>query len=105
MQQVIINLVRNAIDAVRAEGGSIVAETGQDDGWVTLSVSDDGPGVAAEVADAIFDAFVTTKSDGLGLGLAVSKLLVEAHGGTIGARPNAPRGTTVTIRLPADPAR
>ncbi len=71
------------------------------DGGVEIRVTDNGPGIAPEIADRLFAPFATTKSAGTGLGLAMSRTIVQTHGGTIGVRPIEPRGSTFYVRLPA----
>jgi len=73
-------------------------------GDVEIRVTDNGPGVAVEVADRIFDPFCTTKASGTGLGLAISRTIVESHKGTIGTIPVKPHGATFFLQLPADGA-
>ena len=81
----LLNLVLNALDA-QAEGGVIRVEVvNGPDNWVTMQVEDTGPGLPAELGNRIFTPFVTTKQTGLGLGLSISKRIVEAHGGEITA--------------------
>jgi two-component system, LuxR family, sensor kinase FixL len=96
VQQVLINLLRNAIDAM--EGSQrrelVVATRAEDDGMVAVSVADTGSGVASEVAGQLFQPFVTTKRQGMGVGLSISRTIVEAHGGEIWLEPN-PEGGTV----------
>ncbi len=69
-------------------------------GWVGFSVSDTGGGIDPSVADRLFEPFVTTKSNGMGLGLLVTRSIVENHGGKIWATPNPDGGTTFTFTLP-----
>ena len=106
MEQVALNLVRNAIEAVQslpAERRRVRIETSSDArGHATLVVSDQGEGVSADVRGRLFDAFVTTKAGGLGLGLSICRSVVEAHGGDIRHEPNAPRGARFALSLPAN---
>ena len=67
---------------------------------VRLSVSDDGPGIPDEIRDRLFEPFVTTKTNGLGIGLAIAHTIIEAHRGRIAARNNPERGATFTVSLP-----
>ena len=74
---------------------------------VLVSVSDTGVGLPAQQADQIFDAFFTTKPDGTGMGLSISRSIVESHGGRLWAAGNSPRGTSVCLTLPisSDPTK
>lgn len=100
--QVILNLVLNAADAI-APGGHVRIEASRAAAGVRLSVSDDGPGIAPDVRDRLFEPFVTTKEvgKGTGLGLAVCRGLVEAAGGTIELDPSVVRGARFVVELPA----
>ena len=69
-----------------------------------VAVSDTGPGLAAEVRDRLFEPFFTTKSKGLGLGLSISRMIVEAHNGCLSIASNPTGGATVRLRLPAERA-
>jgi signal transduction histidine kinase len=101
IKQVVINLVRNAIEAM-PEGGAVVVETGVQDGMVRLAVSDNGPGLP-EGLD-VFQLFVTTKPKGTGLGLSIVQQIVTQHGGEIRAESERGRGTAFVITLPLVPA-
>ncbi len=105
LQQVLLNLMMNAIEAVNAciEGPReiVVSSTWEQTNGVVLAVSDTGKGLAAGMGDEIFDAFQTTKPDGMGMGLAVSRSIAEAHGGRLWVTPNAPRGAIFHLALPA----
>jgi signal transduction histidine kinase len=94
----VMNLVLNGAQAMPS-GGPIRVEVSARNGRVRLEVSDGGPGVPPDVRDRVFEPFVTTKQDGVGLGLALTKRIVEDHGGSIGFDPNE-RGTTFWIELP-----
>ncbi len=94
------NLITNAIQATEA-GGRVTLTTRRDDGYVEIIVADTGSGIPADRLPAIFDDFVTTKRRGLGLGLAVSKRIVEQLGGTITVKSEVGRGTAFTLRFPA----
>ena len=97
----LLNLVSNAADAMPA-GGTLTLATsrGEDGASITLDVCDDGVGIDPKVAGRIFDPFVTTKDEGIGLGLVNVKALAESHGGTVTLTPQAPRGTRARITLP-----
>jgi two-component system sensor kinase FixL len=105
IQHVLLNLLRNAFEALDGVSGaerSIVVKTAAvDSGDVELSVADTGPGIAPEIADRLFTPFVTTKPTGTGLGLVSGETIMRAHDGTLGFRPNAPRGACFFMRLPA----
>jgi signal transduction histidine kinase len=93
------NLITNAIQAMQA-GGRVTIATVRDHDKVEVSVSDTGSGIPAERLGAIFDDFVTTKKRGLGLGLAITKRIVEQLGGTISVTSELGKGTTFTMRFP-----
>jgi len=101
IQQVVINLVRNAIEAM--QGGArrelTIAAARAEDGKVAVTVVDTGPGLAPEVADQLFQPFVTTKSQGMGVGLSISRTIVEAHGGSMSAAANPAGGTIFRFTL------
>jgi len=105
LQQVVLNLILNAGEAVRTvhDGPREVIVRSAADGPdnVLVSVDDSGPGLAPSKFEEVFQAFYTTKTDGMGMGLAVSRSIVEAHGGTLSARSNAPRGAKFQFSLPA----
>lgn len=105
LQQVLLNLTRNAVDAMsdstqKAKG--IRIETAGDEQRVQFSVSDHGPGISPRLADSIFHPFVTTKREGLGVGLAISRTIVGAHGGELSYKDNAGGGAVFIATLPAN---
>jgi PAS domain S-box-containing protein len=104
LQQVMMNLIMNSIDAMKAvEGTRELAITSQraENGQVLVSVSDTGVGLPPQQADEIFKAFFTTKPQGTGMGLSISRSIVESHDGRLWAADNAPRGARFCFTLPA----
>lgn len=105
LQQVVINLILNGFDAlakVEPNGRRIVIRTElEGPGFVGVSVSDTGPAVEEEVIGRIFESFFTTKPEGLGMGLSISRTIIESHGGRIWAERNAVHGMTFRFFLPA----
>jgi two-component system sensor kinase FixL len=101
IQQVLLNLIRNAIDAM--EGGErrelLISTTAQDDHMVAVSVADTGPGIAPHIAAQLFQPFVTSKRAGMGVGLSISRTIIEAHGGQIRAEQNPGGGTIFRFTL------
>jgi PAS domain S-box-containing protein len=109
IEQVLVNLVRNAFEAMSDDAGDgggtarrelVVAATPAGPGSVVVSVADTGPGLAPEVAGRPFEPFASTKPEGMGVGLAICRTIVEAHGGRIWAESN-PSGTVFRFTLPA----
>jgi PAS domain S-box-containing protein len=104
IQQVLVNLIQNAIDAMRetpAGRRSVTITTAGSDEQVTVRVSDTGPGVAADNLVRMFDSFFSTKSYGLGMGLNISRSIIESHGGRLTAENNPDgRGATFEFVLP-----
>ncbi len=103
LKQVLINLVRNAAEAMPG-GGAVSLALRRDGVGVEIAVTDTGPGIAPKVLEKMFSPFFTTKPDGTGLGLAVSRKIVEDHGGKLIVRSEIGRGTTFTITLPVERA-
>ncbi len=108
VQQVLLNLIRNAVEAI-AEAGSprreIVVRSNPAVGdMIEASVADTGPGIAPEIATQLFQPFVTTKRQGMGVGLSISRTIIEAHGGELWVEPNPDGGTVfhLTLRAAAD---
>lgn len=99
LRQVLLNLLINAYDAM-PEGGKVSIEAHGVNGHVEVSVTDSGVGADPEQLARVFEPFYTSKTKGIGLGLAVSKRIIEGHSGTIALRPAPERGCTATITLP-----
>jgi signal transduction histidine kinase len=99
LRQVLLNLVGNAYQAM-TDGGEMVLRVTTDDGRVNLAVSDTGSGMDDETRKRLFEPFFTTKARGVGLGLVVSKRIVEAHQGSVGVESVQGRGTTFTVSVP-----
>jgi C4-dicarboxylate-specific signal transduction histidine kinase len=104
LQQVILNLMMNAIEAMSGVGGGprdLLVRSGTDGSeHVVISVQDSGPGFDPESLEHLFDAFYTTKPQGLGMGLAISRSIIEAHGGRLWATANPDKGATFRFTLP-----
>ncbi len=101
LQQVLLNLIMNSAEATPSSADAVIwvrCETGQQ-GQVQVSVTDTGSGIPPDQLDRVFDAFFTTKSDGIGMGLSICRSIVEAHGGRIWATINHPRGSSFNFTL------
>jgi two-component system NtrC family sensor kinase len=102
IRQALLNLIRNAREALHPSGGELwlrVLSSSDRDG-VELVVDDDGAGITEEIREQVFDPFFTTKERGTGLGLALTRQIIEGHGGTIVCEPRLPKGTRFHIHLP-----
>ena len=102
LQQVFLNLILNAIDATMAgpdERRRLLVSTRSIDGHVEVAIEDAGPGIAVDLA-SIFEPFVTTKADGMGMGLSIARSIVEAHGGRLTAHNNSGHGATFRFAVP-----
>jgi PAS domain S-box-containing protein len=102
LERVLVNLLSNARDAM-PEGGAITIVSGQPDetpGWLHLTIADNGPGIAPDVLKKIFDLLYTTKASGTGLGLWMSRRIIQEHNGRIDVQSELGRGTRFTINLP-----
>lgn len=106
IQQVILNLMRNAVQAMAdCEKRELTITTSANGGnEVTVEFRDTGPGLADSVADHLFEPFVTTKEDGMGIGLSISHSIIESHGGRLSARQAPDIGAIFSFTLPAPPA-
>ncbi|MGQ0700338.1 MAG: PAS domain S-box protein [Panacagrimonas sp.] len=104
IQQVVMNLIRNGLEAMRECGmGEDIRVSTQRaaDGWLEIVVADQGPGLAPNIEARLFDPFVTTKPQGMGLGLSICKSIVHTHGGEMSYRRGAAGGADFVVRLPA----
>ena len=104
LQQVLVNLVTNAIDSmasVKDRPHTLIVRSERLDEWVLISVQDSGTGIAPEEAERMFEAFYTTKPNGIGLGLSISRSIVESHGGRLSVSPVQPYGSVFRVMLPA----
>jgi signal transduction histidine kinase len=105
LQQVLMNLMMNSIDAMRDVDGTrelTIRSQCRENGEVLISVSDTGTGLPPQQADKVFDAFFTTKAHGTGMGLRISRTIVESHGGRLWAADNQTRGAIFQFTLPCD---
>jgi len=102
LQQVFMNLMLNAIEAMTDSGGELTVKSHLEDGQLQFSVSDTGVGLPMEKMDQIFSAFFTTKPQGSGMGLAISRTIMESHGGRLWATANDGRGATFHFTLPTE---
>src|SRR5580658_1155257 len=101
LQQVVMNLMLNAIEAMKNSGGELVVTSEQtDSGQVLISLSDIGVGLPENKEDRIFEAFFSTKPQGTGMGLAISRSIIESHGGRLWAKGNPECGATFYFELP-----
>jgi CHASE2 domain-containing sensor protein len=105
MQQVLVNLGRNAVEALENRPGALITVTTRraGDDMIAIDVADNGPGLDPAVADKLFAMSASSKGAGRGIGLAVSRVIVEDHGGTLTARANPTGGMTFTVLLPVAP--
>src|SRR5947209_15446110 len=102
LQQVLMNLMLNGIEAMRETGGELtIASTKVEHDQLLIAVSDSGVGLPDDQAERIFDAFFTTKMQGTGMGLSISRRIIESHGGRLWASPNTARGVTFQFTLPS----
>jgi len=102
LQQVFMNLMLNAIEAMKDSGGELMVKSQMQDSQVLFSVSDTGVGLPEEEMEQIFSAFFTTKPQGSGMGLAISRSIVESHGGRLWATSNGRQGATFQFTLPTE---
>jgi PAS domain S-box-containing protein len=104
LQQVLMNLILNGIEAINDAKGELTITSKTADAQLLVSVSDSGTGLPAGAVDRLFDAFFTTKAQGTGMGLSISRRIIECHGGRLWACANAERGATFQFTLPTDVA-
>jgi len=103
LQQVLMNLMLNGIEAMKDTGGELtVTSKRTEDGQLLISVSDSGVGFPVEESERIFKAFFTTKPQGTGMGLSISRTIVESHSGRLWASANTVRGATFHFSLPTE---
>jgi two-component system sensor kinase FixL len=106
IQQVLLNLLRNAVEAMEASQRRelVVSTAAHDDDMIAISVSDTGSGIAPEMASQLFQPFITSKADGMGVGLSICRTIVEAHGGRIMVEPNPAGGMIFrfTLQVPTE---
>ena len=104
IQQVLLNLIRNSVEAMAlTDRRELTIRSARASGMAEVEVSDSGPGLAEPVAAQLFQPFVTTKPQGMGLGLSISRSIVDAHGGRIWAEANEGGGVTFRFTVPANP--
>jgi signal transduction histidine kinase len=108
LQQVVLNLILNAVEAmssVEAGPRDLLISTEQHGTDVLVAVRDSGPGIEPANLERVFEAFYTTKSRGVGMGLSICRSIIDAHGGRLWAEANKPRGTLFQFTLPIVRAR
>jgi len=102
LQQVLMNLMQNGREAMSEGGGELKISTRREGRDVMVSVSDTGVGVSADKIEEIFNPFFTTKAGGTGMGLAISRTIIDSHGGRLWATVNPARGATFYFTLPTE---
>jgi len=105
LQQVVLNLILNAIEAMRSiDGGArelLISTEQVGTSGVVVAVHDSGPGIDPEFRERVFEAFYTTKSSGVGMGLSICRTIIDSHGGRLWAEANAPLGAVFQFTLPS----
>jgi C4-dicarboxylate-specific signal transduction histidine kinase len=105
LQQVVLNLIMNGIEAMahpmNGQPRLQISSTNDESGGVLVAIADSGPGLDLTRADRIFEAFFTTKPEGMGMGLSICRSIIDAHGGRLWASPNLPNGAVFQFALPA----
>jgi signal transduction histidine kinase len=104
LRRAFANLYRNAAEAMQGRG-AIDVTVAADDGGLVVTIADHGPGIPAELRQRVFEPYFTTKADGTGLGLALVRLSLEAHGATINVSETPGGGATFSIVFPPPPSR
>jgi signal transduction histidine kinase len=105
LQQVLMNLMLNGIEAMKDSGGELtVRSKTTEDGQLLISVTDSGIGLPVEETERIFDPFFSTKPQGTGMGLSISRRIIHSHGGRLWASANTERGATFQFTLPQEEA-
>lgn len=106
IEQVLLNLVRNAMEAVlelpEPRRKISISGSSRKPGWITVEIRDSGPGCPQAMAERLFEPFVTSKDDGLGIGLSISQGIIEAHGGSLWLAENSSQGAVFAFTLPVD---
>jgi signal transduction histidine kinase len=100
LKSALLNILINAMEASQ-EKGKIRVSLGEDNGWIVISIGDRGEGMPLEVLDRVFDPYFSTKSSGTGLGLSLTKNIIEKHEGNISIESKPGEGTLVTVIIPA----
>src|SRR5262249_24900903 len=104
IEQVLLNLIRNALDAMRGGGRrDLWLRTRVVEGGIEVAVEDSGPSIAGDIRERIFDAFFTTKPEALGMGLSISRSIIDAHGGRLWPTSAPGAGTTFRFTVPFRP--
>ena len=97
-----MNLMLNGVEAMKAESGELTVSSKQTEDGLLVSVSDTGIGLPQDKPERIFEAFFTTKAEGTGVGLSISRRIIESHGGRLWASSNAGRGAIFQFMLPKE---
>jgi C4-dicarboxylate-specific signal transduction histidine kinase len=103
LEQVFVNLLINSLQAMQVQNAStrkVEIETSSAESVAMVRISDSGPGIPDAIADQIFKSFITTKEDGLGIGLSICRTIIESHGGRLTFINRPQGGTTFTLQLP-----
>jgi signal transduction histidine kinase len=105
MSRVFANIISNAVQAMSSRGGELNIDTGEENEFIWLKFRDNGCGIPPENLEKIFEPLFTTKPKGIGLGLAISRRLVEQNGGKMEVTSQVGQGTTFTIKFPREKRR